>query len=406
MKESKFRRYQVRKKTLIQMNREHPWVFHGSISTAAKIFQDGDWLRLVDGTNETIGFGIYSEDEPIAIRIFHFGDSLRNRFLLKKMREIWKKKKDLLTETDALRLIHGESDLIPGVTVDLYSHVAIVQYYSASTYTLARLISFLLPHVVSEPFAKSIQVRAGTRMGLSSAKTRPPRWTRGSEVTNVTIREGQFHYAVDFAHGQKGGFYLDLRGVRRYLGDCDLEGMEVLNIFAYTGPFSVIALKKGAKRVVSVDQSRHAQDQHLKNLELNGLNSDRDELVRADAFQFLADLDTSQKFDLIIIDPPSLAAKQNQVPLALKKFEQLHRLALRHLKPRSHWFSICCTARMTRDQVVQTVGKVSKDLVGKGETQIVAELPSEIDHTLSKKFPEGNYLTQLVFSNFKEAQES
>ena len=132
MKESKFRRYQVRKKTLIQMNREHPWVFHGSISTAAKIFQDGDWLRLVDGTNETIGFGIYSEDEPIAIRLFHFGDSLRNRFLLKKMREIWKKKKDLLTETDALRLIHGESDLIPGVTVDLYSHVAIVQYYSAS----------------------------------------------------------------------------------------------------------------------------------------------------------------------------------------------------------------------------------------------------------------------------------
>ena len=401
MKETRFRRYQVTKKIEIQLRREHPWIFHGALSSAASVFKDGDFLRLVNGSNQTIGFGIYSEDQPIAIRVFNFGNSLRNRFFLKKIRELWKKRKDLILETNAIRLIHGESDGIPGLTVDLYDHTAIIQYYSPSTYTLGRLISFLLPHCLPGEFAVNIQLRAATRMGLSSSKTKSPRWTRGTPQREIEIKEGSFTYSVDFEHGHKGGFYLDLRGVRRFLAGFDFAGKNVLNLFSYTGAFSTIALKHGAARVVSVDQSRHALEQHQKNFILNQVDGQKAQFVCADVFRFLSDLQPDEKFDLIIIDPPSLASRANQVPIALKKLEQMHKLALRHLKSEGFWLTLCCTARVSRDRLVQTVGKVSKDLVGKGVTQLVAELKEEKDHPVIKAFPEGRYLTQLVFANHK-----
>lgn len=402
MKENRFRRYQVRKKIQIQINRDHPWIFHGSLSSAAEIFEDGDWIRLVDGNNKTIGYGIFSEDKPISIRVFHFGDSLRNRYFLKKLRDMWKKRMDLTLETNAIRLVHGESDGVPGITVDLYDQTAIIQYYSPSTYTLGRLIAFLLPHCLPEPFAKHIQIRAATRMGLASQKARSPRWVRGQPQREVIIKEGSFQYEVNFQHGHKGGFYLDLRGIRRFLSEWNFEGKDVLNLFSYTGSLSAIAIKQGARKVISVDQSRHAAEQHQKNLQLNEIDLKRDQFIRSDAFRFLGDLDPEEKFDLIIIDPPSLAARQNQVPMALKKIEQIHRLALSRLKPEGFWISLCCTARIDREQLVQTIGKVSKEIVGKGQTQIIAELPEEKDHPVIKSFPEGRYLTQLVFSNHKE----
>ena len=160
-------------------------------------------------------------------------------------------------------------------------------------------------------------------------------------------------------------------------------------------------MQRGAAEVVSVDQSRQAQEIHRKNLSLNGLDDGRDRLVCSDVFRFLANLEDKDKFDLIIIDPPCMASKMTQVPMALKKLEQLHYLALSHLNDESLWFSISCTARFTYEDLVSSVGKASKSIFGKGKTQIAEVISEEVDHTTIKCFPEGRYLNQVLFANFK-----
>ncbi len=402
MQQNRFRRYQLNKKSSIQVRKEHPWIFTGNLSSAANIYESGQWLKLFDGANKVLGYGIYSGDDRIGIRVFHFGETVRNRFFYKKLREVIHKKEKLLTETDSVRWINGESDGFPGITVDQYRNYLVIQYYSLSLYGLARLVSFLMSHVLEEP-PSNILVKSATKIGLKSARgLKPPRWTRGKSPSGpVQVFEGEQRYYVDLESGQKGGFFLDLRGSRRVLSKLDLKGMRVLNLFSYTGAFSVIALQRGASEVVSVEQSRQAQEIHRKNLDLNGIDDGRDRLICSDVFRFLANLEETDRFDLIIIDPPCMASKMTQVPMALKKLEQLHYLALSHLNHESLWFSISCTARFSYEDLVSSVGKASKSIFGKGRTQIAEVIAEEADHTVSKCFPEGRYLNQVLFANFK-----
>lgn len=402
MQQHRFRRYQLNKKGSIQVRNDHPWIFTGNLSSAAEIFRPGQWLKLYDGENKILGYGIYSGDERIGIRVFHNGDSLRNRFFFKKLREVIKKKESVAAETNAVRWLNGESDGFPGITVDQYAQYLVVQYYSPSLYGLARLIAFLMNHVL-EGQARNILVKSATKIGMQAdIGLKPPRWVRGqAPALPVEIYEGQQRYLVDLESGQKGGFFLDLRGARRALSELDLKGMRILNLFSYTGAFSIIALQKGATQVISVEQSRQAQEMHRRHLELNGLNDDRDRLVCSDVFRFLANLEDHERFDLIIIDPPCMASKMTQVPMALKKLEQLHFMALSHLNPQSLWLSISCTARFTHEDLVTSVGKASKSIFGKGKTQVIQIIPEEPDHKSIKSFPEGRYLNQVLFSNFK-----
>ena len=406
MQQNRFRRYQLNKKSSIQVRNEHPWVFTGNLSSAASVYQSGQWLKLFDGSNKVLGYGIYSGDDRIGIRVFHFGETVRNRFFYKKLREVINKKEKLLTETDSIRWINGESDGFPGITVDQYNDYMVIQYYSPSLYGLARLVSFLMNHALKKSPA-NIVVKSATKIGLRSDKgLKPPRWTRGkAPLGPVQVFEGEQRYYVDLESGQKGGFFLDLRGSRRALSKLDLTGMRVLNLFSYSGAFSVIALQGGAAEVVSVEQSRQAQEIHRKNLSLNGLDDGRDRLVCSDVFRYLANLEDKDKFDLIIIDPPCMASKMTQVPMALKKLEQLHYLALSHLNQESLWLSISCTARFSYEDLVSSVGKASKSIFGKGQTQIAEVITEEVDHTTNKCFPEGRYLNQVLFANFKLKQK-
>lgn len=402
MQQNRFRRYQLNKKSSIQVRNDHPWVFTGNLSSAAKVFNPGQWLKLYDGENKILGYGIYSGDERIGIRVFHSGENLRNRFFYKKLREVVKKKESVAAETNAIRWLNGESDGFPGITVDQYDQYLVVQYYSPSLYGMARLVAFLFNHVL-EIESLNILVKSATKIGMQSDKgLRPPRWVRGQAPSSpVEIYEREQRYLVDLESGQKGGFFLDLRGTRRALARLDLKGMRVLNLFSYTGAFSIVALQQGAAEVISVEQSRQAQEMHRKHLELNGLNDDRDRLICSDVFRFLANLEDHEKFDLIIIDPPCMASRMTQVPMALKKLEQLHFMALSHLNPESLWFSISCTARFTYDDLVGSVGKASKSIFGKGKTQVIEVIPEEIDHQSVKTFPEGKYLNQILLANFK-----
>ncbi|MCJ8344470.1 hypothetical protein MJH12_02935, partial [bacterium] len=158
MRYTRFKRYQINKKSNRGLVKKHPWIYSGNISSAAAMFQDGQYLKLYDGENKLVAFGILSRDEKIAVRIFHFGETLKNRFFFKKLRDIWIKKDKLSVETNAMRFINGESDQLPGITVDLYNDVAILAYNSPSLYNLARLVAFLLPHVLPDDLARHILI--------------------------------------------------------------------------------------------------------------------------------------------------------------------------------------------------------------------------------------------------------
>ena len=170
MKQNRFRRYQLNKKSSIQVRNEHPWIFTGNLSSAASVYRSGQWLKLFDGENKVLGYGIYSGDTRIGIRVFHFGETVRNRFFFKKLREVIKKKEKLLTETDGIRWLNGESDGFPGITVDQYNDYLIIQYYSPSLYGLARLVSFLMNYVL-EKRPSNILVKSLFNLKISNFKS-------------------------------------------------------------------------------------------------------------------------------------------------------------------------------------------------------------------------------------------
>lgn len=397
MKEKHFKRYQLNKKTSIQIKAGHPWVFSGNVSSATAGFKNGELLKLFDGNNNVVGFGIFSQSGRIAIRVFHYGNKISQDHFLQRLKTLWKKKKSLLVETNAIRLVNGESDHIPGIAVDIYHNVCVIQYYSDSVYKLARLVSLLLPKAIPTAYCQHIVLRKAKKSGEQT--TLVNRVLRGEAPQNIVINELELKYQIDVINGQKTGFFLDLRGVRRVLHQIDFTNAKVLNLFSGTGALSIIMQKQGAKHITSVEQSKSAQKLHQQNLQLNNLDCQKDLLVCADVFQFLQEQNEEAEFDFIIIDPPSLAATQKSLPLALKKIEQLHEMALKKLKPNSEWLSLCCTERISREDFIKAVGRASKKNIGKGNTKIIRELSPELDHQPNKNFPEGNYLKQVFFQN-------
>jgi 23S rRNA (cytosine1962-C5)-methyltransferase len=400
MRPEHFRRYQLNKQTSATVAKKHPWICSGQLSTASDTFSDGEFLRLVDTQNQTCGFGVFLKEERVAIRVLHFGDQIRNRFFFKRLKDVLQKRLELLTETNSLRLINGELDGIPGITVDLYGNTAVILFYARGLYKFARMISLLLPHAMSQFPIENILIRPAAK--TTSFIDIAPRVTRGKIPREVRISEFGLQYAVDVRGGQKGGFFLDLRGARRLLKGLNLSGMRVLNLFGYTGAMSLIAMHRGAESVTTVEQSPAALKLMEQNIQLNQQDPSKHIRIQADVFDWLKTLPAQEKFDLILIDPPSLATKDSQIEAALVKMEKLHELALSHLKPESAWISCCCTRRIQREPLVIAIGKASKRHFGKGTTRILAELAAEPDHgTAPKSFPEGNYLQVLMYSNSK-----
>ncbi|MCO4780907.1 MAG: class I SAM-dependent rRNA methyltransferase [Candidatus Cloacimonetes bacterium] len=400
MRYTRFKRYQINKKATRGVAKKHPWIFSGNLSSAAESFQDGEYLKLYDGENNLLAFGILSKDEKIAVRLFHFGETLKNRFFFKKLRDIWSKKEKLCDETNAIRYVNGECDQLPGLFVDLYNDVAVVSYASPSLYRMARLIAFLLPQVLPEHLSKHILVR-GKPCNGSRIDFKPARWVRGQAQEKVEIFETKNKFEVYPNNPQSSGFFMDLRAARRELSKHDFNGMRVLNLFSYTGAFSVLLQKLGAREVVSVESNRAAIQLHNNNIKLNDLDPAGQEIVCADVHQYLSKLDDSEKFDFIIFDPTSMTSSKNRLNQALQKHSVYHKLALKHLNPESLWLSCCRSHHVPKAELLKVIGQASKEIIGKGNTQIVVEIKEDIDFSVPGNFSEGHYLKQVLFSNFK-----
>jgi 23S rRNA (cytosine1962-C5)-methyltransferase len=379
------RRYQLRKDAAAIIASGHPWIFREQLSSAASIFTDGQWLRLVDGQNKVVGHGIYEADGAIAIRVLRQGDGPADAAWLSQTLDVaLARRAELATRTDGIRLLHGESDGIPAVVADRFGETLVVSSYSIGADGLARYIAHALRA------SRSPVVGPATHVLLRPARRRrgpplPARALRGAPPPVAHFTEAGLRFAVDLEGGHKTGTYLDLRALRRELGKPP-QGPRVLNLFAYSGMLGRAVEAAGATEIVQVDQSERAlafaAEHHV-------VDAAKHRFVTADIFEWLPALGADERFDVIIVDPPSMTSKKAQVPQVLAAYKKLYTAAKAHLNPRGLIVAACCTSRVER----AAFGALVRQTLGASFT-LVADLPPEPDHPVA--FPQADYLKILL----------
>jgi 23S rRNA (cytosine1962-C5)-methyltransferase len=376
------RRYQLRKDAVAIVQRGHPWIFRDQMSTAASVFADGQWLRLVDGANRVVGYGIYEAEGAIAIRVLRVGEALPDAAWLREaLRSALAKRTALTAHTDGLRLVHGESDGIAAVVVDRFADTLVVSSYSTGADAIARYV------------ARALHVETGAaRVVLRPARRRrgpalPARVLVGTPADVVSFTEYGLRYSVDLADGHKTGTYLDLRGLRQYLATAPLQGARVLNLFSYTGMLGRAAEAAGAASITQVDQSQRALDFAAAH---HVTDPAKHRFISADIFEWLPELDASQQFDVVIVDPPAMTSRTAQVPSVLAAYRKLYRAAERRVAPGGLLVSACCTSRIERSVFRKTV----RDALPVRFT-FERDLPPEPDHPVG--FAQADYLKILLW---------
>ncbi|HEY0189476.1 MAG TPA: class I SAM-dependent methyltransferase, partial [Kofleriaceae bacterium] len=355
----KWRRYQLRKEA-VGLALHHPWIFRDHLSSAATVFRDGERLRLFDGHNRVVGHGIYEASGAIAIRVLRRGDAAPDAAWLRgRLAASVAKRAKLARDTDAIRLVHGESDDLPALVVDRFADTLVISSYATGADALARYAAAALGAGLPSTEAHGADLRAiigpARHIVLRPARLRqaarpdddqdgdhasghadeasghadeaapePPRTRvlRGAPPAEVAIVEHGLSLSVDLA-GQKTGTYLDLRGLRREVAAAPLAGARVLNLFAYSGTLGRAAEAAGAGHIVQVDGSARAlafaRAHHVT-------DPARHELIEADVFTWLPGYQ-APAFDLVIVDPPSMTSRAAQVPRVLAAYRKLYRAA-------------------------------------------------------------------------------
>jgi 23S rRNA G2069 N7-methylase RlmK/C1962 C5-methylase RlmI len=398
------RRYQLRKEA-VGVALRHPWIFRDHLSSAASVLRDGELLRLVDGDNQVVGYGFYEATGAIAIRVLRRGPAPPDAAWLRgQLTAAVTRRAELATRTDAIRLVHGESDGIPAVVVDRFADTLVVSSYSVGADAIARYTAHAL-HDRSGSAAggapDGLAGEAGLPRGITQASpivgparhvvlrpahlrhgpAEPARVLRGSPPELVHITEHGLSLAVDLATGQKTGTYLDLRGLRREVAAAPLAGARVLNLFSYSGMLGRAAEVAGATTIVQVDASERAlafaAAHHVD-------DPAKHTFVAADVFSWLPTL-TAEPFALVIVDPPAMTSKATQVPSVLAGYRKLYRAAARHVQPGGTLIAACCTSRIERSVFHQTV----REVLG-GAFTLHHEIPPEPDHPVG--FPQADYL--------------
>ena len=404
------RRYQLRKDAVSIIERGHPWIFREQMSTAADVFEDGQWLRLVDGTNHVVGHGIYESEGAIAIRVIRTGQARPDATWLRTaLAAAIARRRPLVERTDAIRLLNGESDRIPAVVADRFGDTIVVQSYSTGAEALARFVARALAAEVNEvtraktdpitedeaatvdpaglEVARRVAIGPALNVIVRPALRRrgeplPVRVVRGQTPDVVTFVEDGLAFAVDLAAGHKTGTYLDLRGLRHALATASLRNARVLNLFAYSGMLGRAAEAGGATEIVGVDASARAlafaAEHHVG-------DPAHHRFVVADVFEWLPSLPATEQYDVVIVDPPAMTSRMAQIPAVLAAYHKLYRAVARHVRQHGLVVAACCTSRVERDVFERTVRAALGERFSLERT-----LPAELDHPVG--FPQADYL--------------
>ena len=370
--------------------RGHPWIFSGALQS---IQDDGDVLgvaEVFDSRKRWLARGLYNAKSQIRIRVLTTRDEeIGADFFLHRLAQALSGREHYSREsTNAYRLVNGEGDFLPGLIVDRYDDFFVCQFFTAGMELfktqIAAALSDLAPvRGVFERSEGRVRDEEGVlaAIGVLAGETPPP---------VISIKENGFDFLVDVKTGQKTGFFLDQRDNRAVLSALT-RGLTVLNCFSYTGAFSVYALAGGATEVTSVDSSRPALELAEQNLALNGF-SDRGEILKGDVFAYLKE--NTSTFDVIVLDPPSLAHRRSDVSAATGGYKFLNLHALKHLSPGGVLLTFSCSQHLSMDLFQKVVFGAAID-AGRKVT-ILKRLGHPLDHPVSLHHPEGEYLKGLT----------
>ena len=374
--------------------RRHPWIFSGAVKSVDAGAASGDVVRVQADDGRFLATAAYSEKSQIIARVLSFDEHevIDAAFYRRQVKTAVARRSGLTATTNAMRLIHGESDGLPGLIADRYGDVIVLQLLTAGIDPQRELLATLL---MEETAATTIYERSDAdvreleglpvRNGLIAGQPLP-----GETV----IKENGMHIAVDIAHGHKTGFYLDQRDSRA-LTTSLAANADVLNCFCYTGTMSVAALVGGAKSVLSIDSSAPSLELAAHNVQLNGQDMNRAEWLDADVFQALRKLrDQAKSFDLIILDPPKFAPTAHHAEKAARAYKDINLLALKLLRPGGYLMTFSCSGGINADLFQKIVAGAALD--AHVDAQIIKRLGAGADHPVALNFPEGDYLKGLL----------
>lgn len=375
------------------LKRFHPWVFSGAIAGANGKLNEGDVVRIVSNENELMGYGHY-QIGSIAVRMLTFKEEkIDHAFWVTRLSEALRLRKALqLTgraDNNIYRLVHGEGDRLPGLVIDVYGKTAVMQAHSVGMHMSREQIADALIEA-SEGLIENVYYKSETTLPFKADLHQENGFLRGHDEGNVAVENGlKFH--IDWLRGQKTGFFVDQRENRSLL-EHYAKGRNVLNMFCYTGGFSVYAMRGGANLVHSVDSSAKAIDLTRANAEMNFPGDARHEAFAEDAFKFLEQ--AGSNYDLIVLDPPAFAKHKDALPRALKGYTRLNAIAFRKIKPGGIVFTFSCSQAVNKDQFRLAVFTAAAQ--SGRHVRILHQLHQPADHPINIYHPEGEYLKGLV----------
>jgi 23S rRNA (cytosine1962-C5)-methyltransferase len=372
----------------------HPWVFSGALQGVPREIEQGVIVRVADQHGKIIGTGTYSEHSMIAVRIFDFAEcTLDQDWFAAKLRRAEERRRwfDLGVSDPAAgyRVIFGETDGIPGLVVDRYADILVLQIATAGTEFLKELIvnalvDFYAPRAIIERSDLPVRREEGLDETVGVLY--------GEDVDRVEFHEGELRFVANVKSGQKTGFFLDQRELRRRLMYYAAD-REVLNLFSYTGSFAVAALKAGARSVDNLDGSQSALDQIPAQLELNQLASSSVTTECTDVFNWVSK-HGDPSYDMVIVDPPALIKSYRDAETGSKAYHFLNRAALRLMRTDGIFVTSSCSAHYSEDDFAVMLRRAS---VQAGVTlDILETVRQSADHPISIYFPESLYLKSFI----------
>ena len=375
------------------LKRFHPWIFSGAIAKMDEDIAEGDFVRVFTSYDEFIAVGMY-QIGSIAVRVLSFDDITIDRaFWETHLRSALDMRKAIglldNPQSTTYRWVHGEGDNLPGLVVDCYGDTAVMQAHNVGIHLNRKEISEAMVNV-ADGRIKNIYYKSETTLPFKADVEHENYFIYGKMVDDVTVENGlKFH--VDWLRGQKTGFFVDQRE-NRHLLETYAKGRSVLNMFCYTGGFSVYAMRGDAKLVHSVDSSAKAIELTNRNIEMNFPGDKRHEAFCEDAFKFLDANDN--KYDLIVLDPPAFAKHRAALRNALKGYTRLNVKGLQRIKPGGILFTFSCSQIVTKENFRNAVFTAA--VQANRKVRILHQLHQPADHPINIYHPEGEYLKGLV----------
>lgn len=375
--------------------RHHPWVFSGAIARMPENLDEGDYVCVKASDGRILGVGHY-QIGSITVRILEFGkDSIPEDFFFTRLNNAAELRRTLnliRPDNDCFRLVHGEGDFLPGLVVDIYGDTAVMQAHSPGMHFERNRIAEALTRLPGINI-RNVYYKSETTLPFKARLDPHNDYLIGGFDGNIATENGLM-FNIDWLKGQKTGFFVDQRENRSLL-EKFAKDKTVLNMFCYTGGFSVYAMRGGAKSVDSVDSSAKAAALTDANIALNFPQDNRHTTHAVDAFKFLADM-PEDKYDLIVLDPPAFAKHRSALKNGLIGYRKLNAKAFEKIKPGGILFTFSCSQVVTREAFRLAVFSAAAKSGRK--VRVLHQLTQPADHPFDISHPEGEYLKGLVLS--------